>query len=63
MDRYCAILGVRPGASKEEIKQVYHDLVKVWHPVREIEVLGKDRAEKNDRHIGGEIAWVDFRIG
>ena len=28
------ILGVSPTASPEEIRQVYHDLVKVWHPDR-----------------------------
>ena len=34
MDRSHEILGVEAGASHEEIKQVYHDLVKVWHPDR-----------------------------
>ena len=34
MDRYYHVLGIQSGASKEEIKQVYHDLVKVWHPDR-----------------------------
>ena len=34
MDRYWSILGMKPGASHEEIKQAYHDLVKVWHPDR-----------------------------
>ena len=28
------ILGVPQGASKEQVKQAYHDLVKVWHPDR-----------------------------
>lgn len=26
------VLGIRPGASIDEIKQTYRDLVKVWHP-------------------------------
>lgn len=34
MDQYYKILGLRPGASQEEVKQAYRDLVKVWHPDR-----------------------------
>lgn len=28
------ILGVKSGATKDELQQAYHDLVKVWHPDR-----------------------------
>ncbi len=34
MDHYYKILGINPGASKEEIKQAYRDMLKVWHPDR-----------------------------
>jgi len=29
---YYEVLGVRPGASREEVKRAYRRLVKVWHP-------------------------------
>ncbi len=34
MDEFYRILGLKLGASQEEIKQAYRDLVRVWHPDR-----------------------------
>lgn len=34
LDKYYQILGLNPGASEEEIKEAYRDLVNVWHPDR-----------------------------
>lgn len=34
INRYFEILGLKPGASLDEVKEAYLDLVKVWHPDR-----------------------------
>ncbi|MFQ5682268.1 MAG: DnaJ domain-containing protein [Candidatus Binatia bacterium] len=34
IQRYYETLGLKPGATPEEVKQAYRDLVKVWHPDR-----------------------------
>ena len=33
-DRFYEVLGLRPGASRQELKAAYRDLTKVWHPDR-----------------------------
>lgn len=37
IERCCQILGLEVGASLEEVKQAYRDLVHVWHPDRFIQ--------------------------
>jgi preprotein translocase subunit Sec63 len=34
VDRCIELLGLKPGASPEEMNQAYRDLVNVWHPDR-----------------------------
>ena len=34
LSTYYQVLGLKPGASPEEVRQAYRDMVKVWHPDR-----------------------------
>jgi DnaJ-domain-containing protein 1 len=43
INRYIEILGLKPGASQEEVNQAYRDLVNVWHPDR---FVGNPRLQK-----------------
>jgi Flp pilus assembly protein TadD len=51
MDKYYQILGLNPGASEEEIKQAYKDLVKVWHPDRFSDPRLKEKANEKLKEI------------
>lgn len=54
LDKYYQRLGLKPGASEEEIKEAYRDLVNVWHP---------DRFSDNQRLIekaNKEIKEIDI---
>ncbi len=46
-----SILGLRIGASQDEIKQAYRDLVKIWHPDRFTDVEQKLQAEEKIKQI------------
>ena len=43
MERCFGILGLKPGASQEELTQAYRDLANVWHPDR---FVGNPRLQK-----------------
>jgi hypothetical protein len=51
MDKYYQILGLNPGASEEEIKQTYKDLVNVWHPDRFSNPRLKEKANEKLKEI------------
>jgi DnaJ-domain-containing protein 1 len=43
ISRCIEILGLKPGASQEEVTQAYRDLANVWHPDR---FVGNPRLQK-----------------
>src|SRR5512136_246455 len=43
INRCIEILGLKPGASQEEVNQAYRDLANVWHPDR---FVGHPRLQK-----------------
>jgi tetratricopeptide (TPR) repeat protein len=45
------ILGLKPGASQVEVKQVYRKLVKTWHPDRFVDAQQKQQAEAKIKQI------------
>ncbi len=52
INRSIEILGLKPGASQEEVNQAYRDLVNVWHPDR---FVGNPRLEKKAEEKVKEI--------
>jgi hypothetical protein len=55
-ERCLHILGLQPGASREEIKHAYRDMVKVWHPdrfqnePRLLQIAGEKMKEINEAY-------------
>jgi curved DNA-binding protein CbpA len=52
LNRLIEMLGLKPGASQEEVNQAYRDLVNVWHPDR---FVGKPPLQKKAEEKVKEI--------
>ena len=52
IDQLYEILGLKPGASQDEVKRAYRDLVRVWHPDR---FSHDTRLQKKAQEKMGEI--------
>ncbi len=52
INRCIEMLGLKPGASQEEVNQAYRDLVNVWHPDR---FVGNPRLQKKAEEKVKEI--------
>lgn len=58
-DIHYQVLEIEPGASKDDIKQAYKDLVKVWHPDRFSDDLRlQQKAEKKLRQINAAYEFL-----
>jgi molecular chaperone DnaJ len=55
---HLAVLGLRAGASREEIRKAYRDLAKRWHPDRHPEGWERDQAQEEFRRINLAYEWL-----
>jgi DnaJ-domain-containing protein 1 len=59
IDRCIEILGLKPGASQEEVNQAYRDLVNVWHPDRFVgNPRLQEKAEKKVKEINAAYEYI-----
>ena len=61
IDRCIEILGLKPGASQEEVNQAYRDLANVWHPDRFANNLRlQKKAEEKLKEINAAYEYIRF---
>jgi len=61
IDRCTEILGLGPGASKEEVEQAYRDLANVWHPDRFANNPRlQEKAEEKLKEINSAYQYIRF---
>jgi preprotein translocase subunit Sec63 len=59
INRCVEILGLKPGASQEEVNQAYRDLVNVWHPDRfEDNPRLRKKAEEKVKEINAAYEYI-----
>ncbi len=59
MERCIDLLGLKPGASQEEVNQAYRDLAIVWHPDRFTNNLRLQRkAEEKLKEINAAYEYI-----
>jgi DnaJ-class molecular chaperone len=59
MDRCIELLGLKPGASKEEVNEAYRDLASVWHPDRFANNLRlQKKAEERLKEINAAYEYI-----
>ncbi len=59
INRCIETLGLKPGASQEEVNQAYRDLVNVWHPDRfESNPRLQKKAEEKVKEINAAYEYI-----
>jgi DnaJ-domain-containing protein 1 len=59
IDHYIELLGLKPGASKEEVNEAYRDLASVWHPDRFANNLRlQKKAEERLKEINAAYEYI-----
>lgn len=59
INRCIEILGLKPGAPREEVTQAYRDLVNVWHPDRFVNNQHlQQRAEEKLKEINAAYDYI-----
>jgi DnaJ-domain-containing protein 1 len=60
INRCVEILGLKPGASQEEVNQAYRDLVNVWHPDRFVaNPRLQKKAEEKIKEINAAYEYIN----